>query len=94
MRNMLRPLKGGFCRVIVYGLNIPTTEEDQQVNRKNTEQSKEEKLKVSLSHTVVCKSIKSLLGFRYLQFHGSEAMRHMDMYFCRNVYCHLRIWLS
>jgi hypothetical protein len=37
-----------FCRVIVYGLNFPTTEDDQQVNRKNTEQSKEEKVKVSL----------------------------------------------
>ena len=27
----------GFCRVIVYGSNISTTEDDQQVNRKNTE---------------------------------------------------------
>ena len=39
----------GFCGVVVYGLNIPTTEDDQQVNRKNIEQSKEEKVKVSLS---------------------------------------------
>ena len=39
----------GFCGVVVYGLNIPTTEDDQQVNRKNTVQSKERKVKF-LSH--------------------------------------------
>jgi hypothetical protein len=37
---------------------LTLTEDDKQINRKNTEQSKEEKLKVSLSHIpVVCKSI-------------------------------------
>jgi hypothetical protein len=38
----------GFCRVIVNSFDIPTTEDDQQVNRKNTEQSKEGKVKLSL----------------------------------------------